>query len=170
MPSVRRSFFLVGVYDPSIYNSWPYFHSFDDGIFLSKNKRFCKFNSAIKFNSPLDVRKFYSEWKHAGRYQLHVFEYKTYVDVPAHVFPDDHPNSIFKLICEKESSYVSSTAITWLRGHSDYLWSKSTLAKHRKILLSYGIDIYTTPERLCELPPSLHDDTWYLSKPGLTIL
>lgn len=169
MPLARRSFFLVGVYDPLIYDSWPYFHGFDDGIFLSKNKRFCKFNSAIKFDSPLAARQFYSEWKHADRYRLYPFEYKTYVEVPAHVFPDDHPNSIFKRICQNESSYVQSTAITWLRGRSDYLWSKSTVAKHRKILLLYGIDIYTTPERLWELPPSLDDDTWYLSKPGLTI-
>ena len=169
MPLARRSFFLVGVYDPSIYNSWPYFH-LDEGVYLSKNKRFCSFKSAVEFDRPEQAREFYSAWKHAPLYSLHIFEYKTYVDVPAHVFPDDHPNSVFKLICEKESSYVASTAITWLRGQSDYLWSKSTLAKHRKILLLYGIDIYTKPERLWELPPSLHDDTWYLSKPGLTIL
>lgn len=170
MPSVRRSFFLVGVYDPLIYDSWPYFHAFDDGVFLSKNKRLCKFNSAIKFNSHLEAPEFYSEWKHADRYRLHHFEYKTYVDVPDHVFPDDHPNSIYKRICKNESSYVSGTAIFWLTGRTDYLCSKPTLAKHRKILLPYGIDIYTTPERFWELPPSLDDDTWYLAKPGLTVV
>lgn len=168
MPLALRSRFIVGVYDPNIDDSWPYFH-LDEGVYLSKNKRLCSWKSAVEFDRPEQAREFYSAWKNASRYRLSVVEFKTHVDVPAHVFPYDHPNSIFKRICEKESSYVKSTAITWLSGRTDYFWSKSTVAKHRKILLSYGIDIYTTPQRFWELPPSLDDDTWYLSKPSLTV-
>jgi hypothetical protein len=169
MALALRSFFLVGIYDPLIHDSWPYFHSYD-GIFLSKNKRLCKYNSAIIFDSASEVRSFYSDWKHSNRYKLYPFEYKIHVDVPAHVFPDGHLNSIFKAICESESNGVKFTAYIWLTGRSDYSFSKVTLAKHRKLLLPYGIDINAKPQSLLELPPSLDDLTWYLPRPQLSIL
>lgn len=168
MPLALRSRFIAGVYDPNIDDSWPYFH-LDEGVYLSKNKRLCSWKSAVEFDRPQQAREFYSAWKHASRYRLEVREFKTHIQVPDPVFPDDHPHSILKLIRNAESSYVHSTAFTWFLGKTDFCWSKSTLARHRKILLNYGIDINLKPERLLEPLPSLDDDTWYLSKPSLTV-
>jgi hypothetical protein len=100
---------------------------------------------------------------------LYPVEFKTYVEVPDPVFPDDHPWSILKRIRRAESSYVYNTAFFWFIGNAESIWSKSTLARHRKILLSYGIDINLKPDRLLEPLPSLDDDTRYLSKPSLTV-
>lgn len=169
MAKARRSRFHVGVYDPQEFDSWPYFHP-DEGIYLSKNKRLCSIKSAIEFDQPQQAVEFYASWKHAARYRLSVREYKTWVDVPDPVFPDDHPWSILRRIQENEFSYVHSTAFIWFLGKTDYPWSKSTLARHRKILLNYGIDINQQPSQLLEPLPSLCDDTWYADKPTLSVV
>jgi hypothetical protein len=169
MPLALRSRFLVGIYDPNYYDSWPYFHAFDEGIFLSKNKRFCKFNSAINFDLPEQARAFYSSWKRSSLYRLHVFEYKTHIDVPALTFPPKHPRSILLRIRQNEPSSLYSTAFTWFMGSTDFLCSKSTLSRHRLALLNYGIDIHKKRRKPLVPLPSLDDDTWYLSKPDLTV-
>lgn len=168
MPLALRSRFIAGVYDPNMYDSWPYFHS-DDGVYLSKNKRLCTFKTAIQFETPQAVREFYASWKHADRYRLYVYPFQVPIQVPMPVFPDDHPRSILSRICQAESSYVHNTAFLWFLGKDESIYSKSTLARHRKILLNYGIDINLKPERLLEPLPSLDDNIWYLSKPSLTL-
>jgi hypothetical protein len=169
MPLALRSRFVVGVYDPNFYDSWPYFFS-HEGIFLSKNKRLCSWKSAIEFDQPQQARDFYSSWKHASSYRLKVVEFKTRIHVPDFVFADDHPRSILNRIRDSESSYVHSTALVWFLGKTDFYWSKSTLSRHRKILLNYGIDINLKPHQLLEPLPNLDDDTWYLPMPSLTIV
>lgn len=170
MPLVRRSRFIVGVYDSNIDDSWPYFHP-DEGVYLSKGKRLCSQNSAVEFDTPEQAREFFGCWKHASKYCLHVLEYKTYVDVPDPVFPDDHPRSILKRIQEAEHSGVFRTAWHWF-SDSDFFrsYSKSTLARHRKLLLKYGIDINQKPTQLLEPSPIRHDDTWYLAKPKFSVV
>lgn len=168
MPFALKSRFYVGVYDPSTYNSWPYFH-LDEGVYLSKNKRLCSHKSAIEFDDPEKAREFYASWRHADRYRLHVYPFQTHVEVPMPVFPDDHPFSILMRIKQNESGYVVRTAFTWLSGRSDFYFSYSTLAKHRKILLSYGIDINCKPDVLLEPLPSL-DEKPYSSKPALSVV
>lgn len=170
MPLLRRSRFVVGVYDPNIDDSWPYFHP-DEGVYLSRNKRLCSQKSAIEFDIPDQAREFFGSWKHSYRYALHVLEYKTYIDVPEPVFPDDHPRSILKRIRANEHSGIAHTAFDWLSG-SDFFrsYSKSTLARHRNALLKYGIDIYQKPTQLLEPLSLLHEDTWYLAKPNFSIV
>jgi hypothetical protein len=167
MPLALRSRFNAGVYDPAIYDSWPHFHA-DEGRYLSKKKHLCSLSSAAEFEHPQQVREFYSSWKHAHRYKLHVNEFKTHVEIPEHVFPDDNPWSVLKRIQESESSYVYSTAFFWFSGIQDVHFSKSTIAKHRKILLLYGVDINLKPAILLEPFPDLHDHVWHLSKPVIS--
>jgi hypothetical protein len=168
MPLALRSRFRVGVYDPAVHDSWPYFHQ-DEGRYLSKKKHLCSHISAVEFDHPHEAREFYFSWKQAHRYRLHVDEFKTHVDVPEPVFPADHPRSILKSICKNESSYVISTAYTWFSGDTNFTVSEPTLAKHRKILLPYGIDISLKPVLLLEPFPDLDDHVWHLSKPVLSM-
>jgi hypothetical protein len=168
MPLALRSFFIVGVYDPVIYGSWPYFH-LDEGVYLSKNKRLCSFNSAIEFDNPDDARVFYASWRHADRYRLFIRDYQTHVEVPMPVFPDDHPRSILMRIQNSAPRYVFNTALKWFIGDSNYFLAKSTLAKHRKILLAYGIDINCKPNAFLEPFPNLHEKP-YSSKPTLSVI
>lgn len=170
MAYVLKSFFCVGIYNPEYHDSWPYFHGFDDGIFLSKNHRKCKFNSAIKFDNPNDVREFFSKWSGAKKYKLHVFPFQTHAEVPDPVFPPNHPRSILKLIKQNEYCYVHSTALSWFLGDDYQLWSKQTIARHRKILLKYGIDISQKPTEILQPLPSQHDDEWRLAKPNLQVV
>lgn len=168
MPFALKSRFYVGVYDPSMYDSWPYFH-LDEGVYLSKNKRLCSHKSAIEFDDPEKAREFYASWRHADCYRLHVCPFQIHVEVPMPVFPDDHPRSILRRIENNEPRYIFNTALQWFFGDSRFFLAKSTLAKHRKILLAYGIDINCKPDVLLEPLPSL-DEKPYSSKPALSVV
>lgn len=164
-----RSRFVVGVYNPKCVDHWPYFH-LDHGVYMSKAKRACKFNKAAQFETIDAAREFYASWKHAALYRCHILEYKTRVEVPDHVWPYDHPNAIFDRICAKEkNSNVRLSAFRWFMGITDSLFTEKTMAKHRQILLPYGIDIFSPSHLLLEYPPSLDDDTWYLSQPKFSL-
>lgn len=168
MPLALRSRFIVGVYDPKQFDHWPYSHP-QEGLFLSDAKRIRLYDKAAEFETIQAAREFYASWKRASRFRCHLHEYKIRVEVPAYVFPDDHPNAILFRISSNESPHVRLTAFRWFLGKSDFIYSKSTIEKHRKVLLLYGIDIYLTPQRLLEDSPSLDDDTWYLSQPKFSM-
>ncbi|BBI99331.1 hypothetical protein FGKAn22_10240 [Ferrigenium kumadai] len=142
---ILKSFFYVGVYDPLKFESWPYF--FDEGIYLSTNKRMCSFRKAISFETPNEAREFYHAWLHKENHRLEVVELKEWVDIADPDYPENHPRSIIKSIKDGEkSSRLVIAALLWISGADPAEhYSDRTKSKYRKKLLEYGIDIFNPP-------------------------
>lgn len=169
--TVRRSAFHAGVYDPQNFDSWPWAFDFENGCYLSANKRRCSMRSAAKFDTAAAAREFYHGWKHKDRYRLEVVEFKEYVDVPAPKYPEDHPRSILSRLSGAVGNSVYNTAFMWFLGEDPAkLWSPATIKKHTKLLLAHGIDITKPPQQLLQPHPVLHDDEWHLQCPNLSAI
>lgn len=141
-----RSFYRIGVYDPQIYDFWPYGDLCEGMVFLSAKKRLCKEGKAIEFECKTEAREFYASWKHKDKYKMSLRKVGRTVEVADPEYPAGHPNSIMKAIIENEPRVYMSTALAWFNG-DDFLLpkNKKTLARHRKVLLKYDIDIYEAP-------------------------
>ena len=166
-----RSRFMVGVY-PVTEDPEPVqlrFRHIEGGDYLSRKYRICTWKSAAEFSTPHDARDFFHAYKRHNAYKLHIVEYKTLVEVPAPVLAADNPHAILERIRCSESPYVRQTAFFWYMGRdiSNY-WTSRTLAKHRMILLAYGLDIFLPPDRLLEPFPSQDDHVWHLARQPLT--
>ena len=104
---VRKRFYRIGVYDPEIFESWPYGDFCDDMVYLSAKKRLCKEGKAIEFECKTKAREFYAEWMHRNKYKMELKWVERNIDVPEPEYPENHPNSIMKRIRENESHIYS---------------------------------------------------------------
>jgi hypothetical protein len=110
---ILKSFFLIGIYDPNIDAAWPWHFNYENGRYLSANKRVCSRNSSAEFESPEDARLFYHSWKHSDKYKMEVIETKYWTEVPDPVYPPDHPRSIISLVIANEKSTARILAVSW---------------------------------------------------------
>ena len=135
---VQKSFFQIGVYDPDLYDHWPWHCHYEDGRYLSAKKRICSWNKPAEFESQQAARDFYHSWKQKNKYKMELIEIKKWVEIPDPVFPEDHPRSILKKIADNEKYRVHSVALLWMSGVNVIThWSRPTQLKYRKILLNY---------------------------------
>lgn len=166
----RRSVFRLGVYEAKWGEEWPWAFEAEKGQYLSAKYRVCSERSAAKFSDLNEARDFFHSWKRRSDFLLEVVESKEYAEIPDPVYPDDHPRSILGRINQHEMSSVRKTAFFWFLGDDiSKLYSRATLKKHRKVLLSYGIDINKAPASTLETEVNLHDDEWHLVQPKLAI-
>jgi hypothetical protein len=142
---VRKTFYYVGIYDPRIDISWPYFA--EEGRFLSKNRRVCSISKAAEFESPREARLFFAGWKHNAHFKMELVPGQRTVTLPEPNYPPRHPWTILKRIREGESrSCFAQTAREWYDGaNMRESLTKSTFSRHWAALLKYGIDISNTP-------------------------
>lgn len=144
---IYKSFYQIGIFDATLYPTWPWHSEYEHGMYLSAKKRVCSWKSPAEFETPKDARIFFRHWKQSTKYQMELIEVKRLVDIPAPVYPPDHPASIMKRIRESESrSKPRMIAALWFSGN-DALngMSVQTKKKYRAILLAYGIDIFERP-------------------------
>lgn len=164
---VYKSFYQIGIFDPSEYESWPWHFHYENGRYLSSKHRECGANLAAEFDSQEKARAFFGEWIHKERYKFELIEVKKWIEQPDPIYPDEHPNSILKEIESNERNTYARTARLWWSGQDLInLYTKATLKTHRKVLLKYKIDIFDKPVNQLE-KEVLIDNTWHLSKPDL---
>lgn len=80
---VHKSFFNVGIYDPSQADSWPWHFHYEDGLYLSEKQHVCKMSKAAVFNSISEARKHFHTWSGNKKYKMEIIEFKQLVAVPA---------------------------------------------------------------------------------------
>jgi len=80
---VHKSFFQVGVYDPSLSDNWPWHVHYHEGLYLSKKQRVCKMGKAAVFTDINKARNHFHTWKGNNKYKMEVIEFKKVVAVPA---------------------------------------------------------------------------------------
>lgn len=140
---------MIGIYDPLIYNFWPWHYHYEDGKYLSAKQRICSETSAAVFSTAHEARVFYHTWKHRDRYKMEVIEVKTWVEEPDPEYPLGHPKEIFnRLARDNVRSCYRLTLLAWLGGYDSLNhMSQSTRLRHRTILLKYGVDIFERPSQ-----------------------
>lgn len=169
MAEEYRSFFNIGLYDLAVDDSWPWHCHYEDGVYLSSKKRCCKRGKAAEFDTPEQAREFFHNWSGNRKWKMELIEYKRWTEIPAPVYPADHPVSILEAIRNVERYPVCETARLWFAGEikSHYV-TKVTLKRHREKLLVYGIDIDKKPKQRYKPSPPKVDKTWHLSALKLT--
>lgn len=168
---VHKSFYEIGIYDPSIDDNWPWHFHYENGVYLSNKYRKCSWNRAVSFVCPKEARGFYSQWKHCTNYKMELIESKRWVEVPDRMFPETHPRSILKkLATENVKNYHRRTAARWFYGMDTKEGiSTTTFNKHRAVLLEFDIDIERKCENIIE-PLKSTDSEWQLTKPKLSVI
>tara|TARA_Y100001937_G_C7136776_1_gene340456 strand:+ start:3645 stop:4049 length:405 start_codon:yes stop_codon:yes gene_type:complete len=71
---VMVSSFLIGVYDPTLDDKWPWHCHYEDGQYLSDKKRLCGFGRAAEFSSAEDARQFFHTWKNKQHFKMELIE------------------------------------------------------------------------------------------------
>ena len=71
---ITVSSFLIGVYDPTTDDKWPWHCHYDDGQYLSSKKRLCGFGRAAEFSSAEDARQFFHTWKNKQHFKMELIE------------------------------------------------------------------------------------------------
>ena len=167
---VFKSFFSIGIYDPSQDDFWPYHYRYEDGVYLSKKYRKCGDKSSAVFDTPEAARHFFNTWKHKDKYKFEIIETKRWTEVPEPTYPENHPNNLIKVIEQNERTMYSRTARLWLRGENlSKLYSKRTLKAHRDKLLKYNIDIFEQPTQLLE-KNIIVDDVRHIQNSNLRVV
>lgn len=175
---ILKSFFLIGVYDPNIDDAWPWHCHYESGRYLSAKKRVCSRNSSAEFESPEEARLFYHSWKHSDKYKMEVIEVKYWVEAPDPVYPPEHPRSIIERVSTNERFPAGLLAACWFSGQDPLEkmgYSKTTNVRYRKILLKYGIDLFSKPTEemrklLEESHPRNFSDFDFRSSPKLKLV
>jgi hypothetical protein len=139
---VQKLFYLIGVYDPALDESWPWHCHYEHGRYLSMKRRVCGQERAAQFSTEHEARGFFFSWKHWRKHKFELIPVQMWATEPDPVYPPDHPRSIFASIRANEPHPVRLTATYWFFG-ADLVdvYKPKTLAKHRAALLKYGIDI-----------------------------
>lgn len=159
-----RSFYLIGLYDPDVDDSWPWDHRYDEGIYLSSKKRVCKLPKASALDTPEQAKEFFSGWAGSTKWKMKLIETKRWVDIPEPEYAADHPASILKAINKSEGYSVYVTAELWFAGKlKKHYVTKKTLKRHRIKLLAYNIDIDKKPKQRYDPSPPKVDKVWHLS-------
>jgi len=145
-----REWYLIGVYDPSHYDEWPYYF-YDEGAYISNKGRIASANSAREFDNIEEAEKYLEQWgykkKDQFKYEFVRLERGTKPQKP--LYGPEHP--LAKLIEAKKTS-LFLMASDWYHGrdpnqnYEKLGYSKSTFYRHRKELLQYGVDIKKEPE------------------------
>lgn len=139
---VLKLSYLIGVYDPTQYDGWPWHCHYEFGQYLSAKHRVCGRERAVEFATEKEARDFYFLWKRARTFKFELIPVQCWVVEPDPVYPPEHPKSILKSIAENEPHSVKLTASFWFYDQDiSTLYSQKTLKKHRAALLKYGIDI-----------------------------
>jgi|TARA_R100000687_G_scaffold82874_2_gene83653 hypothetical protein len=71
---VRVSSFLVGVYDPTLDDKWPWHCHYEDGQYLSNKKRLCGFGRAAEFSTAEEARQFFHTWENKRHLKMELIE------------------------------------------------------------------------------------------------
>ena len=109
---------------------------------------------------------------------MEVIETKYWTEVSDPVYPPDHPRSIISLVIANEKSTSRILAVSWFYGLDTFEkmdYSKATKEKYRKILLKYGIDLFSKPtEEMRKLfeesSPKNFSDFEFRSPPKLNVV
>ena len=153
---VLNLFYLIGVYDPTADDSWPWHCHYEDGRYLSAKHRVCGRGRAAEFASEDEARAFYFNWTHSLKYNFELIPVQFWTHEPDPPFPPEHPKSILKSIQDNEPYSISLTATFWFFG-VDYNtkphFSPKTFKKHREILMKYGIDVFCPPPDHLKITP-----------------
>lgn len=140
---VRKIFHMVGLIDTRENPDLDERFHLDEGLFLSKGGRICSYKSAATFESRDEAAALFHKWvsRNPGRsvYKLEVVSYSTMESRPFTLFDESHP------LWEIETNEPSATrkiARVWFYDYlHDLNYSKSTIARHQKVLSKYGIDL-----------------------------
>lgn len=87
---IHKSFFQVGIYDPSLSDIWPWHVHYHEGLYLSEKQRVCKMGKAAVFTDINNARKHFHTWKSNKKYKMEVIEFKQVVAVPASSVVDEN--------------------------------------------------------------------------------
>lgn len=71
---ITVSSFLIGVYDPTTDDKWPWHCHYEDGQYLSNKKRLCGFDRAAEFSSAEDARQFFHTWENKRHFKMELIE------------------------------------------------------------------------------------------------
>lgn len=152
--NILRLSYLIGVYDPTKHDAWPWHFQYEYGQYLSAKHRVCGRERAAEFSTEKEARDFYFLWKHARTFKFELIPVQCWVVGPDPAYPPEHPKSILKAISEREPYSVRLTASFWFYAQDiSTLYSARTLKKHREALLKYGIDIDQTRPAHLEIKP-----------------
>jgi len=101
---VLNLFYLIGVYDPTADDSWPWpWHChYEDGRYLSAKHRVCGKGRAAEFASEDEARAFYFNWTHSLKYKFELIPVRFWTYEPDPPFPPEHPKSILRSIQDNE--------------------------------------------------------------------
>lgn len=149
MNKERKTFFIIGIFNPNIDSCWPWSCRPDDGVYLSENNRRCGVGKAICFDTPKEARLYFHDWIGNKAWKMELVKMDRLVEISSPIYPPDHPFAILKLIQKSEIPSVRETARVWFSGEiKNHYITKVTLKRHRDRLLAYGIDIYNKPPRV----------------------
>ena len=71
---IRKSIFLIGVFDPTVDDNWPWHFHYEHGMYLSVKHRQCKIRKAAEFTSAAEARNFFHNWQGKRHLKMELIE------------------------------------------------------------------------------------------------
>lgn len=76
-PDNLTSFFVIGVFDPRLDESWPWHFHYEDGCYLSPKKRQCNMQRQAVFSSEAKALEFWRAYRNPKKLSFEILEFRT---------------------------------------------------------------------------------------------
>lgn len=81
-----KEYFVIGVYDPSLDDAWPWHFHYENGRYLSAKKRVCNWDRYAVFSSEDLALDFWTRYSNSNDLAFEIMSFRTH-QVPRNLNP-----------------------------------------------------------------------------------